>query len=264
MAAGRTIRGVLHIPEEGLDQYPAVVLCHGFTGNKIGLHRIFVKAARHFCQAGYVVLRFDFSGCGESDGDHGEITIDGQVAETLTALGFLKKVSQVNSGQTYLAGLSMGGAVAALAAARAADVAGVVLWAPVADMYEEIRDLVGESLISDVQAYGKADFEGFALSRPFIESLRNNFPLEAAAGFAGPILAIHGTADKDIPWQNSERYREVRKGLPYSTDVHLLPDADHTFSGLKWEDEVFETTVRWLKKIGGELPDNNQYPLLTG
>lgn len=262
--AGRTIRGVLHIPEDGQDQYPAVVLCHGFTGNKIGLHRIFVKAARFFCRAGYTTLRFDYSGCGDSDGDHTGITIDGQIVETLAALGFLKEVPEVKRDETYLIGLSMGGAVASLAAARVSNLAGLVLWAPVADMYEEIRGIVGAGLFADVQAHGTADFEGFALGRPFVESLRNNFPIEAAAGFKGPLLAIHGTGDREIPYQNAGRYREVRKELPYATDVHLIPGADHTFSGLKWEHEVFETTAKWLKNNAGELPDKAQYPLLTG
>lgn len=262
--AGRTIRGVLHLPEAGNAEYPGVVLCHGFTGNKIGLHRIFVKAARFFCQAGYAVLRFDFSGCGDSDGDHGEITINGQVVETLAALGFLKNMPQIKSDEMYLVGLSMGGAVAALAAARVSDLAGLVLLAPVADMYEDIRGIVGEELFAGAMANGIADYMGFALSSAFIESLQKNSPLAAAASFNGPLLVIHGTGDEDIPYQNAGRYQEVREGLPYATGVHLLPGADHTFSALRWENEVFEVTTGWLKDHAGKLPHRAQYPLLTG
>ncbi len=90
-AGGKTLRGVLHLPETGAAVCPAIVFCHGFKGNKIGLHRIFVKAARFFCQAGYAVLRFDFSGSGESDGVHEEITVDGQVAEVQAAIELLRR-----------------------------------------------------------------------------------------------------------------------------------------------------------------------------
>lgn len=78
-ANGKTIRGILHTPEhqknKSQDQIPGLVLCHGFTGNKIGLHRLFVKAARYFSHLGFAVLRFDFSGCGDSDGNYEDITI---------------------------------------------------------------------------------------------------------------------------------------------------------------------------------------------
>jgi len=39
---------------------PAVVLCHGFTGNRIESHRLFVHAARELCRRSFAVLRFDF------------------------------------------------------------------------------------------------------------------------------------------------------------------------------------------------------------
>lgn len=139
VVSGKTLRGTLHIPAGGNRQCPAIALCHGFTGNKIGLHRIFVKAARFFCQAGYAVLRFDFSGCGESDGVHEEITVDGQVAEVQAAIELLKEMPWIKSDAIYLAGLSMGGAAAALAAPRVPDLAGLVLWAPVANLYDEIK-----------------------------------------------------------------------------------------------------------------------------
>ncbi len=260
---GKAIRGVFHIPDPGNGQYPAIVLCHGFTGNKIGLHRIFVKAARFFCLAGYAVLRFDFSGCGDSDGDHSEITVDGEVKEALAALDFLREFPQIKTNEIYYTGLSMGGAVAALAAARDPDLAGLVLWAPVANMYDEIRSIVGGRIFIDIWSKGRADFMGFALSRPFLESLQQNAPLTAARKFNGPVLVIHGTADREIPCQNAGFYKEARKGLPYSTDVHLVTGADHTFSALNWENEVFDTTVNWLKNNSG-IPYKEQYSLLTG
>ena len=51
-------------------QVPVVIICHGFIGSKVGQHRIFVKTARELCRAGFAVLRFDYSGCGESTGEY--------------------------------------------------------------------------------------------------------------------------------------------------------------------------------------------------
>ncbi|MFA0780897.1 MAG: hypothetical protein RJAPGHWK_002418, partial [Candidatus Fervidibacter sp.] len=69
---GQRVYGMLHLPDGTSDtgkKVPAVAMCHGFTGNRIEAHRLFVKAARHFVQHGIAVLRFDFRGSGESEGD---------------------------------------------------------------------------------------------------------------------------------------------------------------------------------------------------
>lgn len=247
---GKTLRGFVHIPEENEQnndqKYPALVLCHGFIGNKIGLHGIFVKAARFFSQAGYVVLRFDFSGCGDSDGTYDEITIDGQIAEVLAVIRLLKEHSRVQVEQINLIGLSMGGAVAALTAAQVPELAKLILWAPVANMYDDIKGIIGDNLINQIWQTDMADYQGFPLGKPFLQSLQANHPLKASQRVNKDLLIIHGTGDQEIPSHNAILYQEARKSLANSTEVHLIQDADHTFSALKWETEVFNISLKWL------------------
>ena len=58
--------GILHLPEkEG--KFPAVIICHGFKGNKT--QRKFVGLGRELAKNGIVVLRFDFYGSGDSEGN---------------------------------------------------------------------------------------------------------------------------------------------------------------------------------------------------
>lgn len=245
---GKKIRGIIHFPQatekSNNSSYPAIVLCHGFIGNKIGLHGIYVKTARFFSKAGYVVLRFDFSGCGDSDGTYDEITIDGQIAEAAAALKIISGLPEVNEKEVYLLGLSMGGAVASLTAARYQNIAGLILWAPVARMYDDIRGIVGDKIINEVWEKGLGDYIGYPLGKPFLESLQRNHPLQEIKKFKKSVLIIHGTADQDISYKNAGLYNESRKGLP--TKVQFIQDADHTFSSLKWENEVFSLTENWL------------------
>lgn len=244
---GKVIRGVLHLPDDNGMQKPAIIICHGFTGNKTGMHRILVKAARYFCRNGYISLRFDFSGCGDSDGEHEEITIDGQVAEVLAAAGFVKDLPMVRQDRVILLGLSMGGAVAALAAPEIKDLSALVLWAPVANLYEDIKGIVGEDIFEHTRTTGTGEFMGFALGKRFLESLRSNLPLTAAGRFNGPLLLVHGTADKDVSPGNTRLFKEARQGLPCDTAIRLVTGADHTFSARQWEKEVFHETTGWLK-----------------
>lgn len=248
----KILSGTLHIPENNGLKRPGIVLCHGFGGNKIGLHRIFVKAARCFCAAGYYVLRFDFSGCGESEGEHRDITIDTQVKETLSAVRYLKNIPMVSQENVFLVGLSMGGAVAALAAPHVNHLKGLVMWAPVAKMYEDIHGLVGNEICEKVWTEGTADYMGFELGEPFLSSLQKNHPLETIKTYDGPALIIHGTADVEISHINTDLYKEARQHTPCPTNIHLVKDADHTFSGLSWENEVFQITLHWLRKHGSK------------
>lgn len=267
--SGNNLRGVLHIPDNNKKiGLPAVLLCHGFMGNKTGLHRLFVKAARFLALAGYVVLRFDFSGCGDSDGNHEDVTINGQITETLAALEYLRSQPFVKKDETYLIGLSMGAAVASLAAERADGLRGLALWAPVANMYKDIKGIVGDGLFGEIEANGQVDYLGFGLRSEFLQSLRVNQPLTAAGNFQNPALIIHGTGDDEIPCTNAGLYKKFRDESSRLTKVHYIPDADHTFSAQKWEHEVFSVTLDWLRKCSRLQyhynPDYMNEAMLTG
>jgi alpha/beta superfamily hydrolase len=60
---GLNLVGNLHIPEKNTNSL--ILMIHGFTSNKDRPR--FVKAAEVFSKNGFAALRFDCSGCGESD-----------------------------------------------------------------------------------------------------------------------------------------------------------------------------------------------------
>ncbi|MCW2277707.1 alpha/beta hydrolase family protein [Heliophilum fasciatum] len=250
---GQTLRGIVHWPEEGSaqsrnSQLPAIVMCHGFCGTKVGLHRIFVKAARFFAQAGYAVLRFDFSGCGDSDGEYERTTLTKQVHEACAAVKTIASTPGIDPYRITLLGLSLGGAVTALAAPRLPQLERTILWAPVARPWQDITGILGEELTAEILKQGIGDFEGYAISKPFIESLREYEPLKASKKFPKPSLILHGTNDNEISCANTLLYRENRNaaGLQHLTEIDFIQDADHTFTSLAWENAVFTRTLQWL------------------
>lgn len=116
MNEGEKLAGVLHIP----NSIPAstVVFCHGFTGNRIESHRLFVHAARELCRKGFVVLRFDFRGSGESEGSFESKTVSGEMSDLKKALDWLQQREEVRRDKIGALGLSLGGAVVLLVAAE--------------------------------------------------------------------------------------------------------------------------------------------------
>src|SRR4051794_9238908 len=90
--AGGMMRGMLHRPPgfSSAQRYPAVVMCHGFTGSRVEPHRIFVKTARQLAHHGIVTVRFDFWGSGESDGDFVDVTPETEIEDALAIIDWLR------------------------------------------------------------------------------------------------------------------------------------------------------------------------------
>src|SRR2546426_5960176 len=65
---------MIHRPERARARRggPGVVLFHGFTGDRMESHWLFVKCSRALALAGIASLRFDFYGSGESEGEFSE------------------------------------------------------------------------------------------------------------------------------------------------------------------------------------------------
>jgi uncharacterized protein len=114
-SAGITLRGLLHVPEGATHPRPAIILCHGFGGSSRGAgHPDLAKALE---RAGYVVLRFDFRGCGQSDGQKGNVICEEEVADLRHALDFLEAQASVDRERIGVIGASLGGSVALYVAA---------------------------------------------------------------------------------------------------------------------------------------------------
>ena len=66
---GQRLSAMLHLPVKNEPKRPIVMICHGFTGDKIGMNQMNVKLAVKLEDAGYASVRFDYLGSGDSDGD---------------------------------------------------------------------------------------------------------------------------------------------------------------------------------------------------
>jgi alpha/beta superfamily hydrolase len=115
---GERLVGKLGVPE-GLapgERRAAFVIMHGFGGNmEDGLS---LAGSRLLQQLGYVTLRFDYRGCGVSQGTRGLVLWEREVTDALSALTFLEQRPEANRQRIGLLGGSLAGAIAILAAAH--------------------------------------------------------------------------------------------------------------------------------------------------
>jgi uncharacterized protein len=125
-SAGLRLSGVVRIPA-GLqpgERRAAFLVLHGFGSNKDSQN---VLAPCKVLEAlGYVTLRFDMRGCGESEGEHGRVICLEQVEDTRNALAFLARHAAVAPDRIAVIGTSFGGAVAVYVAGVDPRIAAVI------------------------------------------------------------------------------------------------------------------------------------------
>lgn len=98
------LAATFHEPDEGVNKellmcdgsWPIIIICHGFIGSRVGVNRLFVKAARHLSALGFMVLRFDYGGCGESTGDYGMSGMDELITQTRSILDYVTSIDGVD------------------------------------------------------------------------------------------------------------------------------------------------------------------------
>ncbi len=274
---GLKIAGIIDTPPnyKSGERRPAFIVLHGFGGNKNGLGQTVV--AKQFTQWGYVTLRIDFRGCGESEGEHGRIICLDQVADTRNAISFLASRPQVEPQRIALVGSSFGAAVAVFTGGADRRAAAVIscggwgdgerkfrgqhttpeAWAKFTDMLEEgkrHRERTGKSLM--VPRYDIV---------PIPEKLRNRmsrgsimeFPAETAQSMNDfraddqvgnisprPLLLLHSAKDSVTPtYESIEMFKKA--GQP--AELHLLSDIDH-FTFTEENPRLTNIVHEWLGK----------------
>ncbi len=249
---GQKIMGMLHIPHTLKREHkaPAIVMFHGFTGNKTEAHRLFVHVARSLCDQGYVVLRFDFLGSGESDGEFEDMTLPYEVSDAEEAIRFLTKQRLVDTEKIGVLGLSMGGRVAAILALKDRRVKFAVLYSPALGCLKDRwlqqidaqRNLFESGKPIEVTA-------GWYLKKAFFDTIDNMVPLVFIDQVKIPILIIHGDHDSIVPVEESAKGYELVKKQNPKNEFHIVEGADHTFSQKIHTIEAIEKTKRWLSNL---------------
>jgi pimeloyl-ACP methyl ester carboxylesterase len=241
--AGNRLRGVIHKPHLATRRRaPGVVFFHGFTGDRMESHWIFVKCARALATAGIASLRFDFYGSGESDGEFREVTLQSEIADARTAINFFRKQKGIEPARLGLCGLSLGGAIAATVASWSKARA-LVLWSALAHP-KELRRLAERA--TRPLGNGAREYGGHEVSTRFLDNIDKVRPVEALRRFRAPTLIIHPERDEHLPLHHPEDFFRAC-GAAIKEKI-IIPGADHTFTSVAWEREVIAQTTQWFAR----------------
>lgn len=233
---GERLAGVLHRPDR--QAAGGVLLCHGMESSKESLK--LVHLGESLSRAGFAVLRFDFTGAGESTGEFASITCTRQVDDLAAAHGLLK---DRGTEPVAIVGSSMGGTTALMYAGAANGVEALVTLAAPFDP----RELVEQGFPTDARTrwrgQGFIEFDGRRLNVSFLEEALTIDVAAVVARIACPTLVIHGDADATVPVAHAHA---LHGALSVEKELCIVSGADHRFTGPEGRTEALRRTEEWI------------------
>ncbi|NPV27903.1 MAG: alpha/beta fold hydrolase [Firmicutes bacterium] len=234
---------VVYHPGSGRPSY-IVVMCHGFRGSKEGGGRA-TELAERMSRLGYSVIRFDFAGAGESEGDFAAITLTRQIEDLGTILDWIETQ---NLGVPLVLGRSFGGSTVACRAALDERIKGICLWSTPTDLGETFSQALGDAyqdLAAGRTVVIRDDYGPFSLQPSFVSDLAKHDVLSAISLFQPrPVLIVHGEQDEVVPLKQAQA-AFAAAGEP--KQLVVIPGADHRF--LKDYPRAWEVTLEWFQRF---------------
>jgi uncharacterized protein len=183
-APARQLFAMFHTPSGTVKHGHAVVLCNPFGQEAIRCHRMLRILGERLAAAGFHVMRFDYFGTGDSDGDDDAISIKTWIDNVIQASDEAARLSGSHLQSWF--GLRLGATVAALASARARTPPHhLILWDPVIGgehyLGELARSHFGETKLlhgkparprAPIAANRPTEALGFPLSHAIVDDIR--------------------------------------------------------------------------------------------
>lgn len=254
--------GVLHRPAPELARGRGFVFCYPCFEEKLWTHRVFVSLARDLAARGYHVLRFDFMGQGDSDGDFEQSTVSSCLSDLSCAVNRLRQEIGADAVVSLL-GLRFGASLAAVYADSDPTIAGLVLWDPVTDGAAYMQEVLlsnlatqsavhlkirftREDLVAQMRTGNTVNIEGYELSHGLYDSA-TQLNINASRMFSGPCLVVQIGRANQKPKKNlqalCDAYPQAELGMsveePFWKEIKTFyPRAQN----------LFATTFDWLRK----------------
>ncbi len=242
-----------------------VLFLHGWSGDRTGPHRLFVRFARQLASEGLLCARPDFIGRGLSDGDDSDASIARMADNAQAALDALRQRLPPGAPVSVTA-ICSGCKVAVALAAKNPGLDRLLLWSP--ESMGSLRSSATglRKTLSALATYArkltrpetwKKILSGKVQTgmvtkalvkhetRSAAEAAWEDAVLKAFRACRSPILFVFGGSDPDAPG-SSRAYAEYcrRSGIPHT--VRTIAHAGHSYYGEAWTRELLELSGRFF------------------
>jgi putative redox protein len=220
---GQKLSGRLELPPQG-DPAAFALFAHCFTCSKDYKSAVFTSRA--LTGRGYAVLRFDFTGLGESEGEFADTSFFSNVDDLVAAAKYL---GAEHEEPKLLIGHSLGGAAVLQAAGRIPASKAVATIAAPCSPKNLSRFADGRQ--TELAAAGAIDVSiagrSFKIGKRFFDDLEQTHMDKTIAGLGKALLVLHSPADRTVAIENAAHIFAKAK---HPKSFVVLDGADHLLS----------------------------------
>ncbi|WP_064735986.1 bifunctional alpha/beta hydrolase/OsmC family protein [Azohydromonas australica] len=243
-AQGQRLSGRLDLPEGAVRSHALFAHCFTCTKQSLAASRI----ARALAAQGIGVLRFDFTGLGQSGGDFADSTFSGSVEDLLAAA---RAMQAAGIGPRLLIGHSLGGAAALAAAGSLPELKAVATIAAPFDV-QHVRQLFGDglqALLEQGEAEVRIGGRPFRMRRDFLDDLERHDQRQRIAALRLALLVLHAPLDAIVDIANAGA---IFQAAHHPKSFVSLDDADHLLT--RAEDAAYAADViaAWATRYLGK------------
>ncbi|MEQ6884750.1 bifunctional alpha/beta hydrolase/OsmC family protein [Salicola sp. Rm-C-2C1-2] len=239
---GLTLKGTIELPPGGIWQATAI-FAHCFTcGSQVRAARTITAA---LAGAGFAVLRFDFTGLGESEGEFTETNFSSNLDDLEDAASWL---SEHYAAPQLLVGHSLGGSAALAVAERLDSVRAIAtIGAPASP--DHVLKQFGKDL-ERIEENGSAEVDlagrPFRIRKDFIDDARNHNLTDRLHNLRRALLVMHAPHDRTVSIDNAE---QIYTAALHPKSFISLDDADHLLSRRADAQYVAQVVSAWAARF---------------
>ena len=231
------------------------LFAHCFACSKDALAAVHI--GRELAARGIAVLRFDFTGLGNSGGDFADTNFSINIGDLIGAANYLRESF---AAPQLLIGHSLGG-TAVLAAAAGIPEASTVATIGAPYQPEHLRRLLAPAS-AEIEARGEAEVflagRKFRIKKQLLEDLAGHHTRESIANLGKALLIFHSPADSTVHISNAAQIFGAAK---HPKSFVSLDDADHLLT--RASDCAFVAVVlaTWVNRYAaGTFTDGSARP----
>ena len=247
---GSPLAARLDLPAGTPEAYALFAHCFTCSKNSLAAARISAALVEH----GFGVLRFDFTGLGDSAGDFANTNFSSNIADLIAAADWLRAH---HGPPRVLIGHSLGGA-AVLAAAREIGDADAVATIGAPFHPAHVRNLLGD-INPELEARGEAEVtlqdRKFRVRKQFLEDLAKQDNAEHIGRLRKALLIFHSPRDTVVDIDNAAHIFAAAK---HPKSFVSLDTADHLLTARADAQYVAAVLAAWASRYVGQARDTVQ------
>ncbi|MCB1977332.1 MAG: OsmC family protein [Nitrosomonas sp.] len=235
-----SLSGLLELPNARVNCY--AIFAHCFTCSKDGIAATYISRA--LAENGVAVLRFDFTGLGNSAGDFPNTNFSSNLDDLFAAAEFLQ---ENYAAPQILIGHSLGGSAVLAVAKQIESVRAVVtINSPAtAEHVKHLFDDVHNEILNNQSAKVSLGGRSFTIQKQFIEDLDRHNTLDHIKELGKALLVFHSPADQIVSIDEATRIYVAAK---HPKSFITLDQADHLLSDKDDANYVAAVITAWVSR----------------